>query len=99
MNHRKLTIACLLFLVFTLATSIPVCQAGQTKLKTVVTNVSSNSSQDGYIVKTQNGVFELAFGAGGYGRFDVIYSSILESMNKKTPVTLLLNGKDIEDIQ
>lgn len=68
------------------------------KVTTVVTAVDSNQAQDGYIVKTKHGVFEMAYGAGGYGKFGDIYDLILKSLEQKIPVTIV-NGPDgIEDV-
>ncbi|MEW6261968.1 MAG: hypothetical protein AB1641_02730 [Thermodesulfobacteriota bacterium] len=73
--------------------------AARTQVTTVVTRITANAAQDGYIVETRNGRFELAYGAGGYGKWDEIYSAILDSLDKKKPVILILEGKDIQDVK
>jgi hypothetical protein len=84
----------ILTLVFFLAGS---ASAGAKTVTTVVTRIDANAAGDGYIVATQNGTYALAYGAGGYGKWDEIYSLILDSMQKKKSVTLVLGPDGIED--
>ena len=70
----------------------------QSSITTVVTAMDSNSTEDGYIVRTSKGDFEMAYGAGGYGRFGRIFDLVLKSIDKKIPVTLHLGADGIEDV-
>jgi hypothetical protein len=65
--------------------------------RVTVTAISANQTLDGYIVKTNHGRFKLAYGAGGYGHWDRIYSTLLYSLNNRAPVIIIVGPGGIED--
>ena len=95
-NRWKVVLACFL-LVAALIGAADVAAGQSGRVAATVLKVSANQAGDGYLVETSSGVFPMAYGAGGYGRFDRIYSRILQSMEQKRPVTLILGKDGIED--
>ena len=85
-----------LIMIFVFSLAGPALAAPQT-VTTVVTKIDANAAGDGYIVATRNGTWPLAYGAGGYGKWDEIYTLILDSMQKQKKVTLVIGSDGIED--
>ena len=93
MTRAVLTVSLLLAILLAFTTN----PADAQMKRVTVTAISANQALDGYIVETNHGRFDLAYGAGGYGNWDRIYSSLLNSLNFKTPVNIVIGPGGIED--